>query len=143
MSARRSELQHLKRLQENPADSGDDRHSAGRPHLPPNPHGRPRPGDGSQPELDGIFGRALGGRHAGCRDKRNNGRTWPNPSQPPNETVRKTERFSRNHFRQLETRVTFDDPKAYHKPWTGSNSARPAPDTEIMEAVRHERPDNG
>jgi len=39
--------------------------------------------------------------------------------------------------------VTFDDPKAYNKPWTFRLSARLAADTEMMEAVCNERPDNG
>src|SRR2546422_10719738 len=70
MSARRSELQHRTRYEENPSDSRDDRHPARRPDLPPDPHGRPRPGDESQPDLDGIFGRPLGWRHAGGGEQR-------------------------------------------------------------------------
>src|SRR5207247_3052012 len=43
----------------------------------------------------------------------------------------------------LEIAVTFDDPKAYNKPWTFWLSARLAADTEMMESVCNERPDNG
>ena len=54
-----------------------------------------------------------------------------------------TERFRRTDFGHLETTVTFDDSKAYNKPWTLPINARLAPDTELMEAVCNERPDNG
>ena len=54
-----------------------------------------------------------------------------------------TERFRRTDFGHLEIAVTFDDPKAYNKPWTFRLSARLAADTEPMEAVCNERPDNG
>jgi hypothetical protein len=72
-----------------------------------------------------------------------NDRTWLIQGYPHTEALRMTERFSRTDFGHLETTVTFDDPKAYNKPWTVSISARLAPDTEIMEAVCNERPDNG
>src|SRR5204862_155874 len=43
----------------------------------------------------------------------------------------------------MEIAVTFNDPKAYNKPWTFKLSARLAAETEMMEAVCNERPDNG
>src|SRR5436309_1522453 len=67
---RRSELQHRRRSEANPSDSCDARHPARRSHLPPDPHGRPRLGDGSQPDLDGVFGRPLGRRHSGSGEQR-------------------------------------------------------------------------
>lgn len=72
-----------------------------------------------------------------------NDRTWLLQGYPHTEALRMTERFSRTDFGHLETTVTFDDPKAYNKPWTISISAHFAPDTEIMEAVCNERPDSG
>jgi hypothetical protein len=54
-----------------------------------------------------------------------------------------TERFRRTDFGHLEIAVTFDDPKAYNKPWTLPVSARLAADTEILEAVCNERLDSG
>src|SRR5215467_4069438 len=72
-----------------------------------------------------------------------NDRTWLIQGYPHTEALRMTERFRRTDFGHLEIAVTFDDPKAYNKPWTIPISARLAPDTELMEAVCNERPDNG
>ena len=72
-----------------------------------------------------------------------NDRTWLLGGYPHTEALRMTERFRRTDFGQLEIAVTFDDPKAYNKPWTFRLSARLAADTEPMEAVCNERPDNG
>jgi len=72
-----------------------------------------------------------------------NDRTWLLGGYPHTEALRMTERFRRTDFGHLEIAVTFDDPKAYNKPWTFRLSARFAADTEPMEAVCNERPDNG
>jgi len=72
-----------------------------------------------------------------------NDRTWLIQGYPHTEALRLTERFRRTDFGHLEITVTFDDPKAYNKPWTLPVSARLAADTELMEAVCNERPDNG
>ena len=72
-----------------------------------------------------------------------NDRTWLLGGFPHTEALRMTERFRRTDFGHLEIAVTFDDPKAYNKAWTLPVSARLAPDTELMEAVCNERPDNG
>src|SRR6516162_11129771 len=65
MFARRSELQHEWRDKEVRPDSRNDYHPARRSHIPRDPHGRTLLGDGPKPELDGIFGGALGRRHSG------------------------------------------------------------------------------
>ena len=72
-----------------------------------------------------------------------NDRTWLLGGYPHTEALRMTERFRRTDFGHLEIAVTFDDPKAYNKAWTLPLSARLAADTEMMEAVCNERPDNG
>ncbi|PYS00192.1 MAG: hypothetical protein DMG16_16080 [Acidobacteria bacterium] len=72
-----------------------------------------------------------------------NDRTWLLGGYPHTEALRMTERFRRTDFGHMEIAVTFDDPKAYNKPWTFPLSARLAADTELMEAVCNERPDNG
>src|SRR6266446_10267926 len=72
-----------------------------------------------------------------------NDRTWLLGGFPHTEALRMTERFRRTDFGHLEVAVSFDDPKAYNKPWTFRLSARLAADTEPMEAVCNERPDNG
>jgi hypothetical protein len=72
-----------------------------------------------------------------------NDRTWLLGGYPHTEALRMTERFRRTDFGHLEIAVTFDDPKAYNKAWTFRLNARLAADTEMMEAVCNERPDNG
>ncbi len=72
-----------------------------------------------------------------------NDRTWLIGGYPHTEALRMTERFRRTDFGHLDIAVTFDDPKAYNKAWTLRLSARLAADTEMMESVCNERPDNG
>jgi hypothetical protein len=72
-----------------------------------------------------------------------NDRTWLIQGYPHTEALRLTERFRRTDFGHMEITVTIDDPKAYNKPWTLPINARLAADTELMEAVCNERPDNG
>jgi len=72
-----------------------------------------------------------------------NDRTWLLGGYPHTEALRMTERFRRTDFGHMEIAVTFNDPKAYNKAWTFKLSARLAADTEMMEAVCNERPDNG
>ena len=72
-----------------------------------------------------------------------NDRTWLLGGYAHTEALRMTERFRRTDFGHLEIAVTFDDPKAYNKPWTLRLSARLGADTEMMESVCNERPDNG
>ena len=72
-----------------------------------------------------------------------NDRSWLLAGYPHTEALRMTERFRRPDVGHLETTVRFDDPKAYNKAWTVPISARLAADTEMMEAVCNERPDNG
>jgi hypothetical protein len=72
-----------------------------------------------------------------------NDRTWLIQGYPHTEAMRMTERFRRTDFGHLVIAVTFDDPKAYNKAWTLSVNARLAADTEMLEAVCNERPDNG
>jgi len=72
-----------------------------------------------------------------------NDRTWLIGGYPHTEGLRMTERFRRTDFGHLDIAVTFDDPTAYNKAWTLRLSARLAADTEMMESVCNERPDNG
>src|SRR5262245_16990614 len=67
-----------------------------------------------------------------------NDQTWLLGGYPHTEALRMTERFRRTDFGHLEIAVTFNDPKAYNKPWTVPVSARLAPDTELMEGVCNE-----
>src|SRR5262245_55773387 len=72
-----------------------------------------------------------------------NDRTWLIGGYPHSEALRMTERMRRTDLGHLDIAVTFDDPKAYNKAWTLRLSARLAADTEMMESVCNERPDNG
>ena len=65
-----------------------------------------------------------------------NERSWLDMGgHPHTESLRTTERFRRTSFGRIELQVTFDDPKAYKKPWTISFGVRLAPDTEMLEFV--------
>jgi hypothetical protein len=72
-----------------------------------------------------------------------NDRTWLLDGYPHTEALRMTERFRRTDFGHLEIAATFQDPKAYNKPWTLPLRLRFAADTELMEAVCNEFSDNG
>src|SRR6266849_300674 len=72
-----------------------------------------------------------------------NDRTWLLGGYPHTEALRMTERFRRTDFGHLEIAVTFDDPKAYNKPLTLPLRAQLAADTELMESICNEFPDNG
>jgi len=65
-----------------------------------------------------------------------NERSWLDMGgHPHTEALRTTERFHRTNFGHLDVQVTFEDPKAYKRPWTISFSASYAPDTEMLESV--------
>jgi hypothetical protein len=57
---------------------------------------------------------------------------------PHTEALRITERFRRPDFGHLEMQITFDDPKAYNRPWTITATAQLRPDTELLEFICHE-----
>ena len=68
-----------------------------------------------------------------------NDRSWLDMGgHPHTEGLRTTERFRRTSFGRMDVAVTFDDPKAYAKPWTISFGARLAADTEMLEYVCNE-----
>ena len=54
---------------------------------------------------------------------------------PRSEQMKVTERFRRKDFGHLEIDFTFDDPKAYTKPWTVTVPFVLLPDTDIIENV--------
>jgi hypothetical protein len=63
-------------------------------------------------------------------------RSWMDMGgHPHSEALRVTERFHRRDFGHLDLDVTFDDPKAYSKPWTVNLKVNLAPDTEMLEYV--------
>ena len=70
VSAERSRGREVRRLEALPPDADCPRDTERRPHLSRDPHGRPQAGGKPRSELDGIFGRALGGRHTGGRQHR-------------------------------------------------------------------------
>ena len=57
---------------------------------------------------------------------------------PHTESLRTTERFHRLSIGRMEMQITFENPKAYARPWTISLDASLAPDTEMLEYVCNE-----
>jgi hypothetical protein len=65
-----------------------------------------------------------------------NDKSWlDDPGHPHSEALRVTERFRRRDFGHLEIQITFDDPKAYTKPWTATIPFDLYPDTELIESI--------
>ena len=68
-----------------------------------------------------------------------NDRTWLDADgHPHTESLRTTERFHRKDFGHLELSETFDDPKAYARPWTVRVTGELRPDTDLLEYVCNE-----
>jgi hypothetical protein len=68
-----------------------------------------------------------------------NDRTWLDADgHPHTESLRTTERFYRKDFGHLELSETFDDPKAYARPWTVRVTGELKPDTDLLEFVCNE-----
>ena len=65
-----------------------------------------------------------------------NDQTWLDYNgHPHTEALRVTERFRRKNIGEMDVQITFDDPKAYARPWTIALTARLMPDTELIEYV--------
>lgn len=63
-----------------------------------------------------------------------NDQTWLDGSGTPHsEQLRLTERFRRLDFGHMEIEYTFDDPKAFTKPWSTKVNFQLLPDTELLE----------
>lgn len=63
-------------------------------------------------------------------------RTWLDDSgYPHSDDLRITERIRRPDFGRMEIEFTFDDPKAYTKPWTVKVPFELMPDTELLEYI--------
>jgi hypothetical protein len=68
-----------------------------------------------------------------------NDRSWLDfGGHPHTEALRVTERYRRLDFGHMQVRMTFEDPKAYTRPWTISLDAELVPDTELLEYVCNE-----
>ena len=65
-----------------------------------------------------------------------NDRTWLDGNgHPHTESLHTTERFHRKDFGHLELSETFDDPKAYARPWTVRVTGELKSDTDLLEYV--------
>src|SRR6516162_495024 len=65
-----------------------------------------------------------------------NDKSWfDDPGHPHTEQLRVTERFRRPDFGHLNVGVTFDDPKAYTKPWSVNIPFNLLADTELIESI--------
>ena len=68
-----------------------------------------------------------------------NDRTWLDyGGHPHTEALRTTERFTRKDFGHMDIQITFNDPKAYTRPWTITLHAELMADTELLENVCNE-----
>ena len=57
---------------------------------------------------------------------------------PHTEALHMTERFHRRDAGHLDVQVTLDDPKAYTRPWTVTETVHLLPDTELLEFICNE-----
>jgi hypothetical protein len=65
-----------------------------------------------------------------------NDKSWfDDPGHPHSEQLRVTERFRRVNFGRMEMQITFDDPKAYTKPWGATIAFNLLADTELIESI--------
>ncbi len=65
-----------------------------------------------------------------------NDKSWfDDPGHPHTDALRVTERFRRRDFGHLEVQITFDDPKAYTKPFSATVPFDLLPDTELIESI--------
>ncbi|HLG53827.1 MAG TPA: hypothetical protein VI485_00765 [Vicinamibacterales bacterium] len=68
-----------------------------------------------------------------------NDRTWLDfGGHPHTEALRTTERYRRKDFGHMQVQITFEDTKAYTRPWTITLAAELVPDTELLETVCNE-----
>jgi hypothetical protein len=67
-----------------------------------------------------------------------NDRTWLFGGLPHTESLRTTERFHRKDFGHLEITETFDDPKAFARPWTLKATGNLMPESDLLEYVCNE-----
>jgi hypothetical protein len=68
-----------------------------------------------------------------------NDRTWLDYSgHPHTEALRTTERYTRKDFGHLDIEITYNDPKAYTRPWTIVLHGNLMADTELLENVCNE-----
>lgn len=65
-----------------------------------------------------------------------NDRSWLDlGGHPHTEALHLTERYHRTSLGHMDVQVTYDDPKAYNKPWTISFGVNLEPDTSMLEYV--------
>jgi hypothetical protein len=73
-----------------------------------------------------------------------NDKSWlDDPGRPHTDALRVTERFRRTNFGRMEMQITFDDPKAYTKPWIATIPFTLLPDTELIESICENERDHG
>src|SRR5947207_2205232 len=86
-------------------------------------------------------GAAICGRQAGpvgfvVETTGYNDKTWLDFSgHPHTDALRMTERFRRIDIGHLEIQFTFDDPKAYTKPWTVTINPQLFMDGDLLESI--------
>jgi hypothetical protein len=68
-----------------------------------------------------------------------NGKAWlDSRGKPSTDALHVIERFHRKDFGHMDIQITIDDPKAYSKPWTVTQSVNLLPDAVLIEFVCNE-----
>jgi hypothetical protein len=73
----------------------------------------------------------------------NDGSWLDNSGHPHTDALRVTERFRRRDFGHMDLQITFDDPKAYTKPWSVTLPFELYPDMELIESICENEKDRG
>jgi hypothetical protein len=95
--------------------------------------GRPLPADPNPAWLGYSIGRWEGDTFV-IETSGFNDRSWLDASgMPHTEALRTTERLRRRDFGHMEVQFTFDDPKAFTKPWSVTVQLNLLPDTDLLE----------
>ena len=72
-----------------------------------------------------------------------NGKTFLDTTHPVSESMHLTERYHRRDFAHLDVELTFDDRKAYNKPFSVKLTHLLQPDSDVLEYVCNENEKDG
>ena len=131
--------QHSRRAQAG-SDPGPDRAPARIPHdLPADLHGWAAAPQESAADMDGLFRRQVGQRHAwSSTPSDKTARPGSTCADCRDRSAARDRAFSRPTIGHIDIDVTIDDPKAYTKPWTVKLAWRLMPDTDLIESICEE-----
>jgi hypothetical protein len=106
-------------------------------HLPADFHRRARVAEGSATFVARVLRRQVGRRYVRSGHCCNQRKTWmDNAGRPHSDALHTIERYRRRNFGTMDVTITFDDPKAYTKPWTvNENPSRLVVGQDLLEYV--------